>query len=508
MNAHRLLETSLLALLLLATVGLPPAGARTPRNSAKLPQEFEVWTPTPRRYWGGPGKIPIFKDPATRAWVSAIFTQVASAANLKVMPQLSDEEQREADHRAESNIPDEEQQERGKKGAKNKPPRKKGGTITILDWDIVNAFATPGEKLYVTTALLQVIESDDELASVIAHEIAHVRLNHIEKRMKRQMVSSLLFALATIQGGGDSFMAGQMMAQIPVLPYGQKQELEADRVGMAYTKAAGYDPNGSIGFLEKLGKQDKEEDKAKGFASMFSTHPATPRRIADAKAILAEMGVPPGKTSHLSYDFKLQRLSVDLTKLDLAKLSGRATDASTVASAGHGDVITSMQIKGNMIPDGDFEAAAKGESLPEDWTVVAGAAALDGTTPESGRRSLKLVPDGPGGVGETMGGWIALDPEQDYVFSGQLRSGDRRLRVSLGLRYYDGNRKLLTTDYPAAWKVFPPEEWTRFQGTIFSRGNQFTLPPSARWARVVLLVTCVKPAPCWLDDLILVKVWK
>jgi Zn-dependent protease with chaperone function len=508
MNAHRLLETGLLALLLLVAVGLPPAGARTPRNSAKLPQEHEVWTPTPRRYWGGQGRIPIFKDPGTRAWVSTIFTRVASAANLKVMPGLSDEEQREADRRAESNIPDDEQPETGKKGEKGKRPRKTGGTITILDWDVVNAFATPGEKLYVTTALLQVVESDDELASVIGHEIAHVRLNHIEKRMKRQMISSLLFALATFQGGGDAFMGGQMMSQIPVLPYSQKQELEADRIGMSYTKAAGYDPNGSIGFLEKLAAHNKDEDKAKGFASMFSTHPATPRRIEDARRLLAELGVPPGKTSHLSFDFKLQRLSVDLTKLDLNKLSGKASQPVTGPDAPHGHVITSMRIKGNLLPDGDFEATPKGQTLPAGWSIVTGEARVDGEAPESGRQSLKLTPDGPSGVGEVMGGWVALDPQQDYVFSGHLRAGDRRLRASLGLRYFDASRKLLTTDYPAAWKVFPPAEWTRYQGTVFSRGNQFSLPPQARWARVVLLVTCVKPAPCWLDELILVKVWK
>ncbi|MBI4872476.1 MAG: M48 family metalloprotease [Candidatus Riflebacteria bacterium] len=483
-----------LALGLLVLLALPGAFARPPANTARLPQEFEVHAPFPRRGMGPP-RIPVYRNPDANTWVSAVFTRIASAADLKVAPLPPPPEQGEADRKAEDQIPD--------GGIKDK--RRRGSTITILEWDIVNAFATPGEKLYVTTSLLEFVESDDELAGVIAHEIAHVRLNHIEKRSKRQMVSSLLFALATIQSGQDAFLAGQLMSQVPVLPYGQKQEMEADRVGLAYMKAAGYDANGVAAFLEKMAGLDKNEKQVKGVATIFNTHPQTPSRVAAVKKMLQEAGVPPGKPTHLSYDFKLERLSVDLSSLNLAGGGGPVTAAPDTPRA-HGTVITSMRIAGNLVSDGDFDTDGQGPI--EGWEVSGGTATLDREKPESGGGCLRLEPSGSRGVVEGLGPWIDVEPEQDYMLSGHVRAGDTHQRLSLGLRFYDKDRKALGTEFPAAWKVFAPLAWTRYQGVVFSQGSQFSLPAGVRSVRPVLVCTYTKKGPCWLDSLTLLRVGK
>ncbi|MBI3891346.1 MAG: M48 family metalloprotease [Candidatus Wallbacteria bacterium] len=494
----RILEGVLLAGVFLAVLGLAPVLARPPfSNSARLPQEFEVHAPLPRNFYGGPPRIPIYKNPNARKWVSSIFSRIASAANLPVMPQLSDDEQRERDRREERNLPEDD--------GGRKDHRKKGSAITILEWDVVNAFATPGEKLYVTTGLLEFVETDDELAGVIAHEIAHVRLNHIEKRAKRQMISSMLFALATIRGGSDAFMAGQLMSQIPVLPYGQGQELQADSVGMAYVKSAGYDANGTVRFLEKMATIDKDEAKSGGVASIFNTHPPTPQRIELAKKRLAELGVPPGKPTHISYDFKYEKGAIDLSHLQLA---ATPPDDKLGEAAGHGKVYTKLELKGNLIEDGGFEAQETEGELPGGWEVAKGVAAVAAGDAASGKRCLRLSAGAADGPAEAAGPMAPIDPEQDYLISCYLRSSDPRVRTSLGLRYYDEKKKLLRTDFPAACQVFVPHEWTRYQGLVFSSGNNFSLPPNVRYVRVVATGTFPKGTSSWFDDLTLVKVRK
>src|SRR5438046_745007 len=101
----RLIESLLLAWGVVAAVCLAPVLARTPANTARLPQETEVYAPYPRNRYGPP-RIQVYKNREARAWVSTIFSRVASAANLPLMPQLSDEEQRERDRREDAGLPD------------------------------------------------------------------------------------------------------------------------------------------------------------------------------------------------------------------------------------------------------------------------------------------------------------------------------------------------------------------------------------------------------------------
>ncbi len=496
----RWLELSLANGLLLLLFALPPVTAGGPVNSGRHPSTFEVHAPMPRNR-RGPTRIPVYRNREANQWVSTVFSRLASAANLPVMPQKTSAEERERMEHEEADIPDKSSTEHRNRG-------EKGSSITILEWDIVNAFATPGEKLYVTTGLLSFVDSDDELAGVIGHEIAHVRLNHIEKRMKRQMVSSLLFALATIRGGRDAFMAGQALSSIPVRPYGQGQELESDATGIDYVAAAGYDPNGVVTFLEKMHQKEleKEKDRITGIGSLLATHPPTADRVRRAQARLRQMGIPLRRPEHLSYNFKLDRLSLDLSSLNLGKVT--EDELKKDKPRGSGKVYTTLEITGNLIQDGDFEGSGAKSGLPDGWRVVEGEAWIDDQERKQGRRSLRVTSGEGGGKAEVEGPMAPIDTNQDYLLSGYIRSGDPHERLSFGLRYYDDKKEPIETDFPAARQVFVPEEWTRYQGVIFSRGTTFSLPPAARFARVVLQGTFTSQTPSWFDALVLIQVGK
>ncbi len=149
--------------------------------------------------------------------------------------------------------------------------------IKIIDEDVVNAFALPGGFIYVFKGLIDEADTDDELASVIAHEVAHITARHNVKRLQASYGAMLTQIAATSvehQGsaGAVSFAIASMMST-----YSQEAEHEADRLSVKYLKAAGYNPNAAADFLEKLKKKNEEAGPRR--FSYFKTHPNTARRI-------------------------------------------------------------------------------------------------------------------------------------------------------------------------------------------------------------------------------------
>lgn len=161
--------------------------------------------------------------------------------------------------------------------------------FVVFESDELNAFALPGGKVGVYTGLLNLASSDDELASVMGHEIGHVVARHGGKRMTE---SSLIGAVGSVgaalvdskYGSEKSSMFMMAYGGIStvgfVLPHSQGDESEADIMGLQYAAQAGYDSRAAITFWKKM-------SAAKGASQVpawLSTHPADARRIADLKA--------------------------------------------------------------------------------------------------------------------------------------------------------------------------------------------------------------------------------
>lgn len=154
----------------------------------------------------------------------------------------------------------------------------------------VNALALPGGHILVRAGLLGFAEDGDEVAGVLAHEIAHVALRHpLEITIKRASVSLLIGVLLGDVAGG-SMLAGLGQALIGAA-YSREAELEADTLGAELMTRAGYDPTALSIFLERL--EEKQGDRG-GVVGFFSTHPAiaersqTIRHSPDGGAIVEE----------------------------------------------------------------------------------------------------------------------------------------------------------------------------------------------------------------------------
>jgi predicted Zn-dependent protease len=149
----------------------------------------------------------------------------------------------------------------------------------------VNAFCLPGGKMVVYTAILPVCETDAGLATVMGHEIAHALGQHGAERMAQQRIAQIgVAATGSALGNMDARDRMKVMmvlnagAKFGILQYSRQHESEADHVGLLLMAAAGYDPNESVKFWERMRARTGKGGRAPEF---LSTHPSHETRIRD-----------------------------------------------------------------------------------------------------------------------------------------------------------------------------------------------------------------------------------
>ncbi|MFT5170050.1 MAG: septum formation protein [Candidatus Omnitrophota bacterium] len=148
--------------------------------------------------------------------------------------------------------------------------------IKIIDEDDVNAFAVPGGYIYLFRGLVEEAESDDQLVSVIAHEVAHITARHGIKRLQASYAALVGQVAAVISNAPSTSAAGLAIAAL-FTEYSQEAEMEADRLSVKYMRAAGFDPEGASEFMGKL--KEINAKKIRQF-SYFKSHPNPAKRIA------------------------------------------------------------------------------------------------------------------------------------------------------------------------------------------------------------------------------------
>jgi predicted Zn-dependent protease len=193
-------------------------------------------------------------------------------------------------------------------------------TIKVIDSDEVNAFALPGGFFYVNKGLLLVADNEAEVAGVMAHEIAHVAARHaVENQTKASLLEYLAMGTSIFLGGIPG-MVFQNTAGLGMLglfmKFSRGAEEEADKLGVQYMYAAGYDPSAMATMFEKLESKNK---KKPGFISKaFATHPAPPERRAASLALAARF---PEHEEYVISTSEFQRVKNRLLKLSNARAS-------------------------------------------------------------------------------------------------------------------------------------------------------------------------------------------
>lgn len=188
----------------------------------------------------------------------------------------------------------------------------------IVKDDSINAFALPGGYIGVHSGLLLRTESESELASVLAHEVAHVTQRHVARRfeassgMNLKSIAVLLGAIALAASGADAddvtgaMMLGQGLAIQEQINFTRSQEYEADRVGVEILARSGFDPRGMVDFFGTMQRMQRLQNSR--MPEFLSTHPLSLSRITEAAQRVQAMGVVEGVQESREYPLMKTRL--------------------------------------------------------------------------------------------------------------------------------------------------------------------------------------------------------
>lgn len=234
-------------------------------------------------------------------------------------------------------------------------------TIKVVDSDEVNAFALPGGFFYVNKGLILAADNEAELAGVMAHEIAHVAARHaVENQTKASLLEYGALA-GSIFLGGIPGLIFQNTAGLGLLAsfmkFNRNAEAEADKLGVQYLYAAGYDPSGLATMFEKLAAKNK---KKPGFLSKaFSTHPQPPDRRDATLALVARF---PEREEYVVSTSEFQRVKARLMRLSNA----RATTAGDISGKDRDDGAPGRPTLKRRQPEGDSTTSPDSTQKPSD----------------------------------------------------------------------------------------------------------------------------------------------
>lgn len=165
--------------------------------------------------------------------------------------------------------------------------------FTVIQDDTPNAFCLPGGKVFFYTGILKITENDDQIATVMGHEIAHALARHGAERMSMQSASNIgaqvLAAALNVPAQYQNLYAQAygVTSQVGlILPYSRKFEHEADQIGVYLMYKAGYNPAQALKFWENMARLSKSSQKPPAF---LSTHPADDERIREIREYIAQL---------------------------------------------------------------------------------------------------------------------------------------------------------------------------------------------------------------------------
>ena len=169
--------------------------------------------------------------------------------------------------------------------------------FTLVNSNVVNAFAVPGCYIYVTRGLFAVMTSEAELAAVLGHELGHIVGAHSRRQGQRSIWRQLGVILVSFTGSETLTRLAGQAAQYFTLRYSRGQEYESDALGISYVGAAGYDPYAAADMLAALGRQERfmtetgGRDSARSIPEWARSHPLTGNRVERARSTAAATGL-------------------------------------------------------------------------------------------------------------------------------------------------------------------------------------------------------------------------
>jgi len=226
-------------------------------------------------------------------------------------------------------------------------------TVKVIDDPAINAFALPGGFLYVNSGLVLAADEEDQIAGVMAHEIAHVAARHWAAQMTKQTILS--YATIPLMLTPMSYpvymgLSAAMNYGVPMafLKFSRADEAEADYLGIQYMYKAGYDPNSYVAFFGKILQDERRQPGS--VPSVFMDHPPTPDRIVSSVQEIKE--ILPKREEYLVTTSEFNDVKARLQTV-VASLKKGEKEGPTLKRRQPTDDTTGAQNGGNTTTDDD-----------------------------------------------------------------------------------------------------------------------------------------------------------
>jgi hypothetical protein len=279
-------------------------------------------------------------------------------------------------------------------------------TYKIVRSPEVNAFSLAGGPVYFTTGLLKYVQSDHELAAVMAHEMTHVLHHHVlnlaqreaktEQKMLWVMLASILAGATSSPGFGNALVGAQLYAVAKQNGYGREAEKDADHTGVMLMERSKYSPVGMLTFMQRLARDENRRPPVE--MGIFQSHPYTKERAELIAGYLAEAGikVDRGVERDISNTFQVTSRTADMGGRQVGEvmLNGQLLFRPAVDDAGHSPVQRAGEIADELrrLLDGNL-LLHQVRLNPDRSTVMAAGVPLVHVLPGDAQLDGSQVPD-------------------------------------------------------------------------------------------------------------------
>ena len=365
---------------------------------------------------------------------------------------------------------------------------------TVLHDKTINAFAIPGGNVYVYSGIIDFLQSDDELAAVIAHELAHVEKRHSLKNFRTSTALSLLLERA-VKNKKNKEAWTAVLSALALMKFSRKQEDEADDVGQYRLAAAGFNPYGQVQVWERFLKKFGD---SKGIEKFLSSHPSHQYRIENAKKNLAKMNYQPPVQASAESSSPVPAETA--SKSDYAIEEPSPAPRANVQNETPSQPIQPASPQ-NYVLDGDFEKGYTSDNKLENWEVTEGLFKLSNNVFLTGQYALEGSTNGSFSKGRILSNYIPVTPYSNLTLSVCVKSETGKQVGAIGIEIYDANKRLRNRVWAKSMMAFPAE-WNKVEAKLANTADSPKLFTSTTaFIRVLLQVGPGPKGSLWFDDI-------
>lgn len=372
-----------------------------------------------------------------------------------------------------------------------------GLRCTVLHDSTVNAFAIPGGNVYVYSGIVDFLQSDDELAAVIAHELAHVEKRHSLKNVRTSTVLTTLLQKA-MKNTKNKEVWTALLSSLALMKFSRKQEDEADDVGQFKLAAAGFNPYGQVQVWERFLKKYGD---SKGIEKFLSSHPSHKARIENAKNNLAKMNYQPvvQQSSSTTPNTTQQNNTSTIQPPPPVPFEEERHQVTEQVQENKTPVFNNPN---NLVLDGGFELGYESDGKLRNWEVTEGLFRLSDKVKLSGNYSLEGNANASFTKGRILSNYIVVDEYSNLTFKACVKSENGKQVGAVGIELYDKNKRLRNRVWAKQMIAFP-SEWNQIEAKLANSPSDSSklFTSGIAYIRVLLQVGPSSNGSLWFDDI-------